>query len=95
MVSLAFLVLTAAGGTGSMDIPAPPGDRYLLRTELVGGDAAPLRDPTRPSRPLLTFTQFTDIHLIDEESPLRTEFLDAMLGTAYRPQEGLSPQVLA
>jgi len=95
MASLAFPVMTAAGGPGSVDIPVPSHDRYLLRTELVDGDAAPLRDPTRPSRPLLTFTQFTDIHLIDEESPLRTEFLDAMLGTAYRPQEGFGPQVLA
>ncbi len=44
--------------------------------------------------PLLTFGQLSDMHVVDEESPIRTEFLDPWMGTAYRPQDGLTPQVL-
>jgi metallophosphoesterase (TIGR03767 family) len=76
------------GGTGLVTI-----DRsgYLRRTDIGGGNVPPAARPL----PLLTFTQLTDTHLVDEESPLRTEFLDGYLGTAYRPQEGLTTQVLA
>ena len=75
--------------------PDPATTRYLRRTELITDPALAGAPSSAAIRALLTFTQFTDIHLIDEESPLRTEFLDSMLGTAYRPQEGFSPQVLA
>src|SRR5262245_37534736 len=44
--------------------------------------------------PLLTFAQLSDMHVVDEESPIRTEFLDPWMGTAYRPQDGLTAQVL-
>jgi hypothetical protein len=53
---------------------------YIRRMELM----SPLDDVPH-SRPVLTFTQLTDTHITDEESPLRTEFLDSLLRTAYRP----------
>jgi metallophosphoesterase (TIGR03767 family) len=34
------------------------------------------------------------MHVVDEESPLRMEFIDFLLGRSYRPQDGLTPQVL-
>src|ERR671917_394134 len=54
-------------------------------------------------RSLLNFVHFTDIHIVDAESPARVEFLDryddkqcsdAPFTSAYRPQEALTVQVL-
>ena len=69
------------------------GESHLTRTELGTPSAA--RERTR--RRLIFFAQMTDTHVVDEESPLRVEFLDEFKGpftSAYRPQEGISPQVL-
>jgi hypothetical protein len=88
----AVLTFGAAGSRSGNRVDAPmDGAGYLRRLDLVTP-----RDsvPARP-RAVLTFTQLTDTHVTDEESPLRTEFLDDLLGTAYRPQEGLTPHVLA
>lgn len=71
-----------------------PGDDRLVREELA--PARPGREKSR--RELLFFAQMTDSHIIDEESPLRVEFTDKYGGiftSAYRPQEGLTAQVLA
>ena len=68
-----------------------PGEDYLLRDNL--GIKTNAADPV----PRLFFAQFTDFHVIDEESPLRVEFLDAFDGpftSAHRPHEGLMPQVV-
>lgn len=46
--------------------------------------------------PRLSFGQFSDSHIVDEESPLRFEYLDVFgppLTSAYRPQEAMSTQV--
>jgi hypothetical protein len=70
-----------------------PGDDYLVRQEL--GEAKPTRERTRVEK--IFFGQFTDTHVVDEESPARVEFLDRFgppVTSAYRPQEGLSPQVM-
>src|SRR5215208_4761303 len=70
-----------------------PGESYVVRDDL--GQALPTRAKTRAE--LLYFGQVTDTHVVDEESPLRVEFLDRFgppLTAAYRPQEGLSTQVL-
>jgi metallophosphoesterase (TIGR03767 family) len=70
-----------------------PGESYVVRDDL--GQALPTRTKTRQE--LFFFGQLTDTHVIDEESPLRVEFLDRFgppFTAAYRPQEGLSTQVL-
>ncbi|HEX8207762.1 MAG TPA: hypothetical protein VF587_16980 [Solirubrobacteraceae bacterium] len=71
-----------------------PGEDYgPPRQELGTTTAARARTRER----LVFFGQMTDTHVVDEESPLRVEFLDRFGGpftSAYRPHEGLSPQVL-
>ncbi len=78
---------------GDNRLEPAPGEDYTVRDDL--GAANPERARTREE--LLFFGQLTDIHVIDEESPLRVEFLDKFgppLTSAYRPQESLSTQVL-
>ena len=70
-----------------------PGEDYVVRDDL--GQALPTRTKTRSE--LFFFGQLTDTHVVDEESPLRVEFLDRFgppLTGAYRPEEGLSTQVM-
>jgi metallophosphoesterase (TIGR03767 family) len=98
VVVAALAALTAAGAVlphpaGRADAPrlAQTDMRDLVvRDDLAPGAAAP-----SAMRRLVTFAQLSDIHLVDEDSPLRTEYLDPWMGTAYRPQEGLTPHVLA
>ncbi len=71
-----------------------PRDDYEVRPEL-GGPPSPDRERNRV--PQLFFGQLTDMHVVDEESPLRVEFLDRVgppFTSAYRPHEGISPQVM-
>jgi len=70
-----------------------PGEEHLVREELA--EAKPTRTRTRERR--IFFGQMTDLHVVDEESPLRVEFLDKLgppLTSAYRPQEAMTTQVL-
>jgi len=67
-----------------------PGEAFVDRTELAPRSA--------PVKQLALFAQFTDAHVRDEESPARVPFLDrygGAFGSTFRPQEALSPQVLA
>jgi metallophosphoesterase (TIGR03767 family) len=71
-----------------------PPEGYRLRTELLG------RTPPPPiaRTTLIRFAQLTDTQLVDEESPIRVEFVDKLgepFIAAYRTQEGLLPFVLS
>ena len=85
---------TIADRDGDNRLEPGPRDDYEVRTELGG---APSPDRFRTRVPRLFFGQLTDMHVVDEESPLRVEFLDRVgppFTSAYRPQEGISAQVL-
>lgn len=86
-------------GTGTYKkLTYGPGWARVLRTELAGAQDG--RESRRT--PLLCVAHFSDVHIIDEESPLRTEFLRNLTGlflpatefqAAWRPQETLTTQV--
>ena len=70
-----------------------PAEAYAVRVNLV--PALPGREARR--RLLISFGHVTDTQLVDEESPARVEFVDAVesFDAAYRPDEGLMPHVLS
>jgi metallophosphoesterase (TIGR03767 family) len=82
----------AAGYQPLMD---GPGEPHLIRTDFRS-------HPGHVTLPIVAFVQFTDLHIVDDQSPARVEFLDryANSGTphfgsypfdsAYRPHECLS-----
>jgi hypothetical protein len=69
-----------------------PGEPHVRRLDLAPDDAAPTRRES-----LLHFVYFTDLHILDPESPGRYEFVERLHGSkalhlllpAYRPQEFL------
>lgn len=63
-----------------------PGWKRLVRTDLAEARSA----RTDKRRALTAFVQFTDLHLVDVQHPLRYEFLRPANGKAWRPQEALS-----
>jgi 3',5'-cyclic AMP phosphodiesterase CpdA len=81
---------TLVDGDGDGALERGPGERLVDRTDVGGG--------SRPGAVLATLAQLTDTHVRDEESPARAPFLDRAGGafrSTFRPQEALSPQVLA
>jgi 3',5'-cyclic AMP phosphodiesterase CpdA len=75
---------------GDALLESGPGVRLLDRRELGGGG--------RPQRVLGRLAQLADVHVRDAQSPARVPFLDrvgARLGSAFRPHELLTCQLLA
>ena len=101
--TLARTLLHGTAGTlGYRHIVAGPGEKTIVRNALQAGAQ---RDRSATRRPLLAFAQFTDMHLIDAQSPARVEFLDRFndpgtllssispFSSAYRPWEMLTLHV--
>ena len=67
-----------------------PGEPYEVRTDLAAAEAG--REERR--RSLVAFHHFSDFRLVDEESPLRSEWVDScptgFSTSAFRPHEALS-----
>lgn len=79
-------VATPHGTDGYRRLYDGPGWKYVLRTDLAGAKAG--RESRRTT--LACFVQFTDTHVTDVQSPLRTEFFRAAQPSAWRPQESLT-----
>ncbi|MGW5875960.1 TIGR03767 family metallophosphoesterase [Nocardiopsis terrae] len=85
-------------GTTFAEVASPVGDGYRLltagpgwplevREDLVAAQSG--RDERRT--PLAAFVQFTDLHILDVQSPVRFEYTHPILGSsAHRPQEPLA-----
>jgi hypothetical protein len=75
-------------GTGTLRPAA--GEPLIARTEL---------GPARPAeRVIATLVHLTDAHVLDASSPARVPFLDRLgdpFASTFRPQEALTPHVLA
>jgi metallophosphoesterase (TIGR03767 family) len=96
------LLADQAGPGGYRSIKRAPGEPYLIRDELV---TCPSGASAATRTPLLAFAHLTDIHIVDDQSPARVEFLDryndpgsrftglANLTGAYRSNEMLTVQV--
>lgn len=81
-------VATPVRASGYTRLAAGPGWPVVVRTDLAG--AQPGRDNRR--NPLSSFVQFTDLHLVDVQSPVRFEYLHPQIGAgAFRAQEALNP----
>ncbi|UGY91442.1 TIGR03767 family metallophosphoesterase [Streptomyces gobiensis] len=81
-------VSAAGGGTGYRRLGDGPGWDRVVRAEL--GTPSGGREEKRTA--LASFVQFTDLHLVDVQHPLRFEYLRAQTASAWRPQETLSVQ---
>ena len=84
---------TIVDANGDNLLERGPPEAYAVRSELLGGT----RPRPNAPRTLVRFAQLTDTQLVDEESPLRVEFIDKLgepFIAAYRTQEGLLPFVL-
>ncbi|GGX50768.1 metallophosphoesterase [Streptomyces minutiscleroticus] len=73
-------------GTGYRRLGDGPAWPRVVRSEL----AAPGARRAGRRTALAAFVQFTDLHLVDVQHPLRYEYLRAETGSAWRPQEALS-----
>ncbi|GAA0483672.1 TIGR03767 family metallophosphoesterase [Streptomyces olivaceiscleroticus] len=79
-------VATPRGTTGYRRLGDGPAWSRVVRTELASARSGRAERRTT----LASFVQFTDLHLVDVQSPLRYEYLRAQTASAWRPQEALS-----
>ncbi|MGO2772351.1 MAG: hypothetical protein ACTIB2_03015 [Brachybacterium tyrofermentans] len=69
---------------------AGPGYAFQVREDAL--DTSPKASRADTRAPLAAFVQFTDLHVLDAQSPMRFEFLHDITGSAFRPQESLTTQ---
>jgi metallophosphoesterase (TIGR03767 family) len=89
--------LGAAGAGGYRPLMIGGGEPHLVRTELGGV-------LTNVTYAFGSFAHLSDLHIVDDQSPARTEWLDRLAdngngtkfdtGSAYRPQESLSTHLV-
>jgi len=84
----------AAAGPGAdgtyRRLVAGPGYAFQVREDAL--DTSPKASRADTRAPLAAFVQFTDLHVLDAQSPMRFEFLHDITGSAFRPQESLTTQ---
>ncbi|KOG48948.1 TIGR03767 family metallophosphoesterase [Streptomyces decoyicus] len=74
------------GSGGYRRLADGPAWNRVIRAELATAHGGRAERRTA----LASFVQFTDLHLVDVQSPLRYEYLRAETASAWRPQEALS-----
>jgi metallophosphoesterase (TIGR03767 family) len=83
-------------------LAAGPGERHVIRDDLVVGSAAVTPGVPPRRRPLLAFAHATDLQLADVQSPARFEFCNrdyddprfARIVPMHRPQEALAARAV-
>jgi metallophosphoesterase (TIGR03767 family) len=93
-----------AGEGGYRPVIRADGEPHVVRTDL---GARALRGRGARRKPLLAFAQLSDVHVVDAQSPMRVEYVDryddenepgdptpGIFGSAYRPQEVLTAQIV-
>ncbi|MCB0890143.1 MAG: TIGR03767 family metallophosphoesterase, partial [Nocardioidaceae bacterium] len=76
---------TKVTASGYSRLYGGPGNPLVVHENLA--KAKPGRDDTRTG--VASFVQFTDVHIIDAQSPMRFEFLGNINGSAFRPHESM------
>ncbi|MGP4000382.1 TIGR03767 family metallophosphoesterase [Streptomyces sp. 8N706] len=79
-------VAAPRGSGGYRRLADGPGWSRVVRPELAAAKSG--RADRRTA--LASFVQFTDLHVVDVQHPLRSEFLRSELISSFRPQEALS-----
>ncbi|MEU8510295.1 TIGR03767 family metallophosphoesterase [Kitasatospora sp. NPDC048722] len=79
-------VATPVGSGSYKRLTAGPGWPLVVRGDIAAPGSG--RDDRRTG--LASFVQFSDLHLVDTESPFRFEYLAKFLGAAHRPHETLN-----
>jgi metallophosphoesterase (TIGR03767 family) len=84
-------VASGSATSGYRRLVAGPGFPLVVREDLFS--AKPGRDDSRAA--LASVVQFTDLHLIDAQSPMRLEFMVELDSSAFRPHEALGTHAAA
>ncbi|KPH98643.1 metallophosphoesterase, PPA1498 family [Actinobacteria bacterium OK074] len=84
--TLATVAAPVSGSAGYRRLGSGPAWQRVVRSDLAAAKSG--REGRRTA--LASFVQFTDLHLVDVQHPLRYEYLRAETASAWRPQEALS-----
>src|SRR4051794_40450588 len=66
------VALDAPGAGGYRRLKAGPAEPHLVRSELAADAGAPV------PRAVAAFAQMTDLHIVDDQSPMRFEFFELL-----------------